>query len=94
MLPSTDRMLKTKPRVQAQRLPVRKPQPAKSQMKPKKRRTPATIFPELETSPPRRPALVKREGKEKTAAPVMRRITPTSIARIAMRVTPLGLGGF
>jgi hypothetical protein len=94
MLPSIDKMLKIKPRVQAQRLPMRNPQPAKSQMKPKKKRTPATILPEFETSPPRRPALVKREGKEKTAAPVIRSTTPTSIARIAMTVTPLGLGGF
>jgi len=95
MVPRSDRMLKIKPSVLAQPLPLRKPQPVSSQINPKKMTTPAMMKPSVASRPPTpKPMPANKDENVAIATPPINPTTPTSIASIAIIVTPIGLGDF
>lgn len=95
MVPRSERMLKIKPRVLAQPLPSRKPQPVNSQIIPKKMTAPPMTNPRVASKPPTpKPRLANMDENAAIAMPPINPTTPASIASIAIIVTPIGLGDF
>ncbi len=97
MAPRIERTLKIIPRVHAQLLPFRKPNPTASHMRLKTTTIPPVIIPRPERMPPAAPISVEVEMRAESpiiAIPARSPNIPIKMANKASIVTPVGLGGF